>query len=118
MDANPHFPREYGEVLYKYLNDRNLPLTRSNLEQATAILDLGTLTLAEESPVHKSIEIRSVVAAPAVAEPSPEEAEQLAKLADDKNLNDHQRKVRLEKLAQIARSQRHVFRDAAGITHI
>jgi hypothetical protein len=118
MDANPHFPREYGDGLFHYLDDRNLPLTRANLEQACQILDLGKLTPVEESPVNKPIEIHQVVAAPAVAPPTPEEAEQLAKLADDKNLNDHQRKVRLEKLAQLARQQRRVFRDHAGISHV
>jgi hypothetical protein len=117
INSNPNFPRAYGEALYKYLEGRNLPLTRSNLETACQLLDLGTLVPVEE-PVQKTFEVHSVVAAPATAEPTPEEAEQLAKLADDKHLNDHQRKVRLEKLAQLARQQRKVFRDHAGVTHV
>jgi hypothetical protein len=117
MDANPHFPREYGDGLFHYLDDRNLPLTRANLEQACQILDLGKLRPVEEPPVHK-IEIHQVVSAPAVAPPTPEEAEQLAKLKDDPNLTSHQRRVRLQKLAHLARQQRKVFRDHAGITHV
>jgi hypothetical protein len=41
--------------------------------------------------------------------PSDEETEQLAKIADDANLNDHQRKVRLKKLALLAGQQRREF---------
>jgi hypothetical protein len=90
-----------------------VPATRWNLEIAQRELTAsGLLQLAPVEPpgVDKwasIVEVRSDVLARYV--PSDREAAALAKLADDPNLNDHQRKVRLKKLAQLAGAQRRYY---------
>lgn len=119
LAAHPEFYRcpENAKMLeaWMYLHG-DLPFVLWNLE--IALRDLLADGLLRQAPPPKQPEVdksRGVILTrtDALAEyiPSDSEAAALAKLRDDPSLNDHQRKVRLQRLALLAGAQRREFAD-------
>ena len=92
-------------------NNGDVPMTRLNLELAVRELkdDLKTAPAPEPEVVDNWASVTRIGDGMEMYVPGNEEAKALAKLADDPNLNDHQRKVRLKKLALLAGEQRRKF---------
>jgi hypothetical protein len=115
LNAHPEFFQceENAQLLAAWLYLHNdAPFTRLNLELAHRALadDLKTAP-PPETPVADKWAGVTLSRSDSLAEyqPSDDEKEALAKVADDPNLNDSQRKVRLKKLALLAGRQRREF---------
>lgn len=119
IQAHPEFYQcpENAELLTAWLYLHNdAPFTRLNLELAVRALqdDLKTAP-PPDTPVTDDKWTRdqfgTLSRSDALLEyqPGDDEKESLAKLADDPNLNDHQRKARLTKLRLLAGQQRREF---------
>jgi hypothetical protein len=117
IKAHPEFYQcdENAQLLEAWLYLHNdAPFTRLNLELAQRALanDLKTAP-PPEAPVLDKWAGVTLSRSDALLEYQPSEDEQdaLAKLADDSSLNDHQRKARLNKLKLLAGKQRREFSD-------
>jgi hypothetical protein len=112
-----HSCQSNGERLIGWCASRGVPMSCWNL--VVGYRDLIEDGLLEAAPpvtapvVDKwaSVTVSRTDALAEYVQPD-EEAEQLAKLVDDPNLNDHQRKARLRKLALLAGQQRRQFSES------
>jgi len=113
LDRHPEYYASSfnAQLISVWLEDHGIPSLLWNLEICfNALKSSGLLEIRPAEPQAQVDKWASVTECRADAlfeyQPSAEEVEQLKKLADDPNLNDHQRKVRLRKLAQLAGEQR------------
>jgi hypothetical protein len=109
-----HPSRTNAERLVGWCTSRGIPMTCWNLVLAhRALMEDGQLGIApppEQPSVDKWASV-TLTRTDILAEyqPSDAEAAALAKVVDDSNLNDHQRKARDRKLALLAGQQRREF---------
>jgi hypothetical protein len=116
LAANPKFPRTEGNAtaIQDFLDQRNVPWTRANLELAWRELAArGTIEevpVVTEIPPEKLGELHRAevkpVAAVQVAPPTADEKKALAELADKPGDTDWQRKARDEQLRRLATASR------------
>jgi hypothetical protein len=118
IDENPtYYPSAHNAaIMGAWLSLYGLPHLCWNL--TIAFNDLRQDGLLELAPPPEQVEVDrwagvTLSRSDALAEyqPSDDEQEALAKLADDPSLNDQQRKVRLKKLKLLAGQQRREFSD-------
>jgi hypothetical protein len=117
VDNHPEFYKceENADLVVAWLYIHNdAPATRLNLELAQRALadDLKKRPPAEQVEVDRWAGV-TISRSDALLEyqPSDDERETLAKVADDSSLNDHQRKARDRKLRLLAGTQRRQFSD-------
>jgi|HubBroStandDraft_6_1064221.scaffolds.fasta_scaffold47290_2 hypothetical protein len=108
IENNPTFPQTQptAQMLFDWLDSRNLPLSRANCEQTWKLLDLGTLTVVEyDDETRKPVVLHAATAAQ-TAPPTTTERRTLDATRDLPELNDSQRKNRDSKLHAAAIASR------------